>query len=86
MYILFILLQFLPFIIVPIVIITISARAKHIKTNNDLPKFKNTISNANDPDSFGNSNQDLSIYCEYCGSKLERVRKRCPNCGARIQK
>lgn len=86
--IIFAFFQFLPFIAVPIIIVVIAVRASKMngKTGNDLPDFKNVVSNANDPNSFSNSNQDFSIYCEYCGSKLERVRKRCPSCGARVQK
>lgn len=88
MFFIVILFEFLPFIIVPIIIISIAvkARKRNKDINNSLPSFNNTISNANDPGSFGNSNQDLSTYCEYCGSKIESVRKRCPGCGARVQK
>lgn len=69
-------------------IIMFSIRAyKKTKSNDELPKFKNTISNANDIDAHWNSisREDTSITCSYCGSKMERVRKRCPACGARVQ-
>ena len=88
----FLLFEIVPFIIVFAAIVTIVVRAsKSInksakKTGNSLPDFKSELSNANDPNSFVNSNQDLSNYCEYCGSKYERVKKRCPSCGARAQK
>lgn len=83
----FLVLQFLPFIIIPIIIISASVRARRNSKANDLPKFENTISNANDLEAHWNSisSEDTSIYCEYCGSKMERVRKRCVSCGARVQ-
>ena len=86
--IIFLLFEILPFVIIPVVFISVGVRAYRVKNkpNKDLPKFERTISNANDPNSFANSNEDLSISCDYCGSKLERVRKRCPACGARVQK
>ncbi len=50
--------------------------------------FKNTILNANDESSYANSisSEPLEVYCAYCGSKYNKNKKRCPSCGAKIQK
>ena len=83
----FMFIQFLPFVIIPIVIITIVVSAlKHNKTTKDITNiFKNTISNANDPNSYGNSvsAENLDINCAYCGTRYARIKKKCPACGAR---
>jgi rubrerythrin len=92
--ILFVFMQFLPFIIVLSVVFSIvRVRYKNLKNNkqnNNQPsqEFKNTISNANDENGYWNSvsSADTSAYCDYCGAKFERVKKRCPSCGARVQK
>ena len=83
-----IIMEILPFVIVASIIISIVVKSHkmHKTLNNNLPDFKNTISNANNPEEVVNENQDFSTYCDYCGSKMERARKRCPACGARIQK
>ena len=47
-------------------------------------KFIATISNANDENAYWNSVPNDETYCDYCGSKVERVRKRCPSCGAKL--
>ena len=86
MFIVFILFQFLPFIIVPIIIISISVRVHKQRKNIDqaFGDFKNTISNANDPNAYGNSisAEDIDTYCAYCGSKFSRIKKKCTACGA----
>ena len=96
MYFVFILLEILPFIIVPVVIISIVLRARKNGNNGSSNQqsdkastpFKNTISNANDEKGYWNSisSEDSSVYCDYCGSKMLRAKKRCSSCGARVQK
>ena len=59
-----------------------------LKSDEETTTFQNTISNANDPYSYGNSlsSEPTDIYCDYCGSKFNKNKKRCPSCGARTQK
>ena len=72
------------------VIVTIVKKAKSIKLDEKVEEdsFKNTISNANDSESFGNSlsSEPVEIYCSYCGSKFSKAKKKCPSCGASVQK
>ena len=89
MFFIFLIFEILPFIIIPsIIIAVIVTRAKQIKkTQSDQDKgFKNTISNANDPNSYANSvsEENLETYCSYCGSKFSRIKKKCPSCGAKV--
>ena len=93
--VIFVFMQFLPFIIVLSVVFSIvrvryknMKNNKHSNNNQQSQDFKNTISNANDENGYWNSvsSEDTAVYCEYCGSKIERSKKRCPSCGARLQK
>lgn len=83
----FLIFEILPFIIVPIIIFSVIVRANKISKSNKPQNgnFKNTISNANDPQSYGNtiSQESLDTYCAYCGAKFSRIKKRCPSCGAK---
>lgn len=78
-----------------IVIITIIKAVKKNKEqqgidydNSESKSFKNTISNANDDNAYWNSisSEDSSIKCTYCGSSVMRSRRKCPSCGAKIDK
>lgn len=85
------------FIVIPIIFELIFALAvffiiaKIIKTalrnrsaNRTESSHQNTISNANDPDSYGNSlsSEPTDVCCAYCGTKYNKMKKRCPSCGA----
>ena len=89
---LLVLFQFIPFFVVLIIILTripaIYKRNKNKSHENEDRSFKNTISNANDPDSYGNSisSEPTEVYCDYCGSRYSKTKKRCPSCGARTTK
>jgi len=87
MFFIFLIFEILPFIVVPIIIITFAVRAQKNKKDitNNSEDFKNTISNANDSNSYGNSisEESLDMYCAYCGSKFSKIKKSCPNCGAK---
>ena len=51
-----------------------SKRGTISKTNDELPPFQNTISNANDANSYGNSlsSEPTEVCCDYCGSKFNK--------------
>ena len=88
MFFIFLIFEILPFIVVSIIIFSVIINVgKRSKANNAKNgDFKNTISNANDPQSYGNavSQESLDTYCAYCGSKFSKIKKRCPSCGAKI--
>ena len=87
MFFIFVVFQVLPFIIVPIIIISILVKVRK-RYKNQLESsetFRNTISNANDPNSYGKSisSEPTDITCDYCGTSYIRVKQKCPSCGAK---
>ena len=70
------------------VIFKVVKRMKNSKNNINDRNFKNTISNANDSNSYGNavSEEPIEVYCEYCGTKFNKIKKKCPSCGAKIHR
>ena len=87
MLIFYLILEILPFFIIPTIIITVimSRTKRSSKKSNQDKGFQNTISNANDPNSYANtvSQENLDTYCAYCGSKFSKTKKSCPACGAK---
>lgn len=86
-------MEFVFIIVFVFVIGSIIKRSKNtkdtnVKTDKSSETLQNTISNANDENDYWNSisSKETHVYCDYCGSKLERVRKRCPSCGAKVNK
>lgn len=79
----------MPFVVICIIVIMI-VKATRRHNNNDASSgtFKNTISNANDPNSYGNaiSSESTNITCEYCGTIYNKLKKSCPSCGAKTNK
>ena len=75
-------------VIITIVRTAIKNKERHNMDSGESKSFKNTISNANDDSEYWNSisSVDTSIKCAYCGSSVMRSRKKCPSCGAKIDK
>ena len=77
------------FVVVFVTIIaTIIRRARHhiittSKLDDQMRSSENDVSSLED---VNLSNECQEIYCDYCGSKIDKDKKKCPSCGARIQK
>ena len=76
------------FVFIGVIILIISKIAKHKKNDSNSKIFKNTISNANDPNSYANSksSESVEVTCDYCGAKYHKIKRKCPSCGARNNK
>ncbi len=71
--------MFMPFVAVPIIMISLIVRAKKkIGTENKQNKeIDNNI------DEQKTQTGDTVTYCEYCGNMMYRTEKKCSSCGAK---
>jgi len=85
--ILFILIQCLPFIVVLSFFVFFACRAKKFAYKNKLPKTLNSSPlNREEKDINSSSFKQKNdyTYCDYCGAKIEKFKKRCSSCGAKL--
>ena len=79
------------FVVVPtifIVLIVKSVKRAKNSGNVETGTFQSTISNANNPEAYWNSvsSENVKNRCEYCGTEVHNAVKKCPSCGAKIEK
>lgn len=74
--------------ILVIVIIVKTVKRAHNAENVETKPFKTTISNANNPEDYWNSisSEETENCCEYCGTVTHNAVKKCPSCGAKMNK
>ena len=79
------------FVVVPVVFIVFIVKSVKRARNSGTVEngtFKSTISNANNPEDYWNSisGENVNHQCEYCGTEVHNVLKKCPSCGAKLEK